>query len=80
MMVCTLCTVNVIKGTVYRLSGRKLAVGVVCEDCRHDVAMAKPEAVDEQMCECGKLEEWLCRARLDKENCPARQKVTLDGL
>lgn len=72
MACCTLCTIDVIRGTMYRIQGgyRSICQGVVCESCRAAVLSGRAEQINEPLCECGKFPEWACKARLDKENCP----------
>lgn len=73
-MICTICTMDVMRGTMYRIhrsDTKGFRSGYVCGDCRLAVMDARAEEINEPLCECGKLAEWACRARLDKENCGA---------
>lgn len=72
-MICSLCTMETIKGTMFRTRPVRGYVSgfILCDTCRSAVQYSEPEEINEPLCECGKLPEWACRARLDKENCGA---------
>ena len=64
-MFCELCTMNVVRGVIYSASrpggGSQITV---CSGCRDLIMRAKKEEINEPMCACGKLEEWVCRVAI----------------
>lgn len=65
-MICELCTYDVVRGTMYfakRPNGG--SPYQVCEDCRDLIANGTPHVVNEPMCACGKMQEWICKASIN---------------
>jgi hypothetical protein len=83
-MICDLCTLEIIRGTMYRTDPVKSFRGgfKVCYACRRAVESATPLEVNEPLCACGKMPEWVCSVSLDPKPCgplPAQGSPTLNG-
>lgn len=71
-MNCSLCTMDVLRGTMYRTAGDKhfQSGHVVCDTCRDAIIAARPEDINEPLCECGRCPEWVCRVAIS--GCPMK--------
>lgn len=73
-MNCELCTWNIVKGKMYEFSRKDGgSVARVCDDCHARVERAAAVYVDEPMCECGRVEEWVCEGAISVEGCTKRE-------
>lgn len=71
-MLCDLCTMSVVRGTMY--TARRPMGGspyYVCSVCRDLILHGKSEQVNEPMCACGKLEAWVCERAITAPCKPA---------
>lgn len=70
-MLCDLCTMDIVRGTMY--SARRPKGGSpyrVCDSCRSLIINGTQEYVDDPLC-VGKLPEWTCKAMITGPCKPA---------
>jgi hypothetical protein len=63
-MLCELCTMDIVRGTMYRVRPKNAGLIHICFECRRAVWAGEIEEIDEPMCACGKMQKWLCDAAI----------------
>lgn len=73
-MLCSLCTVEVVRGPMYRTTRSRHYVSEfrICAECKSLVDNATPIHVDEPRCDCGLVHPDVCLGM--KTNCPIRAR------